>query len=208
MSTGVAVIQLYFAPRTRAVRIVWLLEELGLAYELERAEFVPPAVNFFSQATPLGKFPTLVDGDLTMCESGAITEYILEEYGRGRLAPAVGTPDRAAYLQWLHFAESTAFPPLGIIVWLTRYRGEGDSQQQLIEDARLRAASGIEFLEQSLGDKGYVVGDEFTAADIMLGFTLVAAQLLGVLDERFPKTNAYLSRLVARPAFQKAASLE
>jgi glutathione S-transferase len=201
-------IKLYFAPRTRSVRIVWLLEELGLPYQLERAEFVPPATEFFSQPTPLGKFPTLVDGDLVMCESGAIVETILERYGEGRLAPAVDSPDRPFFLQWLHFAESTAFPPLGIVVWLTRYRGEGESQSELIEDAKKRAASGFDFLERSLKDSGYVVGPEFTAADIMLGFTLVAGQALGVLDDRFPKTNAYLARLVARPAFIKAASLE
>jgi glutathione S-transferase len=203
-----SVIKLYFAPRTRAVRVVWLLEELGLPYELERAEFVPPAVDFFSQSTPLGKFPTLVDGDLVMCESGAIIEYILERYGDGRLAPPIGSPARPLYLQWLHFAESTAFPPLGIIVWLTRYRGEAESQKTLLEDARKRAASGFEFLERSLRDGEYVVGATFTAADIMLGFTLVAGQALGVLDDRFPKTNAYLARLVERPAFQRAAALE
>jgi glutathione S-transferase len=202
------VLKLYFAPRTRAVRVVWLLEELGLPYELERAEFVPPAVNFFSQGTPLGKFPTLVDGDLVMCESGAIIEYIQERYGDGRLAPALDSPDRPIYLQWLHFAESTAFPPLGIIVWLTRYRGEAEAQRELLEDAKLRAASGFEFLERHLEDQAYVVGSEFTAADIMLGFTLVAGQALGVLDDRFPKTHAYLARLLKRPAFQKAASLE
>ncbi|MBW2388272.1 MAG: glutathione S-transferase C-terminal domain-containing protein [Deltaproteobacteria bacterium] len=143
-----------------------------------------------------------------MCESGAIVEYVLERYGEGRLAPAIGSPDRAAYLQWLHFAESTAFPPLGIVVWLTRYREESDAPAQLVEDAKSRAASGLEFLEQGLGDKSYVVGDDFTAADIMLGFTLVAAQVLGILDDRFPKINAYLGRLLARPALQKAASLQ
>lgn len=200
-------IKLYFAPRTRSVRIVWLLEELGLPYELIREEFVPPAKNFFSQVTPLGKFPTLIDGDVVMCESGAITEYILEQYGEGRLAPAPGSADRAAYLQWLHFAESTAFPPLGIIVWLTRYRGEEESQAELLTDAHARAASGLEFLERNLGDKRYVVGEEFSAADIMLGFTLVAAQVLGVLDVRFPKINAYLARLMERPGLQKAAGL-
>lgn len=201
-------IKLYFAPRTRAVRVAWLLEELKLPYQLERADFVPPAVRFFSQSTPTGKFPTLVDGDLVMCESGAIIETLLERYGEGRLAPAIGSAERPLYLQWFHFAESTAFPPLGIIVWLTRYRGEADSQGPLLADARSRAASGFDFLERNLADDGYVVGSEFSAADIMLGFTLAAGRSLGVLDERFPKTNAYFARLVARPAFQIAAALE
>jgi glutathione S-transferase len=200
------VIKLYFAPRTRAVRILWLLEELGLPYELERVDFQPPAKQFFAQRTPLGKLPTLVDGDVTLCESGAIVEWLLERHGAGRLAPPPGTPERARFLQWLHFAESTAFPPLGIVVWLTLYRDAAASQAELIADARARAAMGLEFLEREIGEGRYLVGDTFTAADVMMGFTLVAARLLGILDARFPRLERYLARLEARPAFQKAAA--
>ncbi len=200
-------IKLYFAPRTRAVRILWLLEELGLPYELERVEFLPPAKNFFAQRTPLGKLPTIVDGDVTMSESGAIVEYILERHGQGRLAPRVGTRERARFLQWLHFAESTAFPPLGILVWLTLYRKDAASQAELIQDARARAAMGLDFLEREIGESTHLVGDEFSAADIMMGFTLVAARMLGVLDARHPRLGRYLARLEARPAFQKAAAV-
>ena len=92
-------IKLYYAPRTRSIRVLWLLEELGLPYDLEPVEFLPPAKNFFAQQTPLRKLPTIEDGDVVMCESGAILEYILERYGEGRLAPPVGSPARAAYLQ-------------------------------------------------------------------------------------------------------------
>lgn len=201
-------LQLYFAPRTRAVRVAWLLEELALPYELVRCAFTPPTDRFFSQPTPTGKLPTLVDGDLVLCESGAIVETILERYGEGRLVPPAGSDDRARYLQWLHYADSTAFPPLGIVVWLTRYRGEGEAHAALLEDARARAASGFAFLEERLGEDGFVVGPAFTAADVMLGFTLLAGRALGVLDERFPRTNAYLDRLAARPAFQKVAALD
>lgn len=201
-------IKLYFAARTRAVRIVWLLEELGLPYELVREEFAPSGNTFFSQSTPTGKFPTLVDGDLVMCESGAITEYILEQYGEGKLAPQPGSADRAAFLQWLHFAESTAFPPLGNIAWLTRYRAGAELPPDLLDDARARAAAPLEFLERNLEGKRFVIGDDFTAADIMLGFTLVAAQVFAVLDDRFPNVKAYVARLMERPGLQKAASLE
>lgn len=201
-------IKLYFAPQTRAVRILWLLEELGLPYELERVEFRPTSDRFFQQPTPTGKLPTLDDGEVVMCESGAIVEYLLERYGEGRLAPPAGSPERAAFLQWLHFAESTAFPPLGIVVWLSRYRQDGDEHGAIIEDARERAASGLEFLERALGEEGYLLGDAFSAADIMMGFTLMAARLLAVLDARFPRCNAYLDRLAARPAFQKAQATQ
>jgi len=197
-------IKLYFAPRTRSVRILWLLEELGLPYELERVEFRPPAKRFFAQDTPTGKLPTIVDGEVVMCESGAIAEYILERYGEGRLAPPIGSPKRAAFLQWLHFAESTAFPPLGIVVWLTLYRDDAASHRAIVEDARARAAMGFKYVEDALGDAPYLLGDEFSAADIMMGFTLAAAQLLGVVDDGYPRLNAYVARLQARPAFQKA----
>lgn len=199
-------IRLYFAPRTRSVRILWLLEELGLPYELVRVQFQPPAQTFFAQQTPLKKLPTLEDGDVVMAESGAIVEYILERYGNGRLAPPVGSPKRPMFLQWLHFAESTAFPPLGILVWLTLYRGDAAEHTTLIADARGRAKQGLVFLEQALGERAYLLGDEFSAADIMMGFTLVAARMFGLIDDSLPRLQTYLGRLEARPAYQTAVA--
>jgi glutathione S-transferase len=203
------VIQLWFAPRTRAVRILWLLEELGLPYQLERVGFRPPAKAFFAQATPLGKIPALADGDVVLSESGAIVEYVLERHGGGRLAPPPGSRERAKYLQWLHFAESTAFPPLGILVWLTRYRDDAARHAALVADTRERAAAGLDVLERELGPGPWLLGEEFSAADVMMGFTLLAARALGVLDERrHAATSAYLARLAARPALQKALAVE
>jgi glutathione S-transferase len=199
-------LKLYHAPRTRSVRIVWLLEELGLPYELVRVEFKPTSDRFFQQDTPLGKIPVLEDGDVVMCESGAITQYILERYGNGRLEPAVGSPRRAAFLQWLHFAEATAFPPLGVVVWISRYRDNPAEQASLLPDARARALTGLQFLEDNLAGKQWILGDEFSAADIMLGFTLAGAQAVGVLDESLPECAAYLGRLMQREAFRKAAT--
>ena len=198
-------IKLWFAPRTRSIRVLWLLEELGIPYELERVEFKPPAKEFFAQDTPTGKLPTLVDGDVVMCESGAIVEYLLERYDEGRLAPPVGSPRRAAFLQWLHYAESTAFPPVGIVVWLMRYRGDAQASA-LLEDTRARAAAGFDYLERELGEKRWLLGDDFSAADVMMGFTLGAASLLGLLGDH-PRLGAYLARLQERPALQKALSI-
>jgi len=197
-------IRLYFAPRTRAVRVRWLLEELGLPYELERVEFNLPQ-RVFSQNTPMGKLPVIEDGDVTICESGAILEYILERYGDGRLAPPIGSPLRGPFLQWVHFAEATAFPPIGVIVWHTLYRGDAGEIPGVIASARDRARGGFAFVEQALAGKRYLLGDEFSAADIMMGFTLVAARTLGVLDESYPGITAYLARLEARPALRRAA---
>jgi glutathione S-transferase len=197
-------ITLYFAPRTRAVRVRWLLEELGVPYELRRVEFQRPAQTF-AQQTPLGKLPVIEDDGVTIGESGAIVEYILERYGAGRLAPPIGSPLRGPFLQWLHFGEATAFPPLGVIVWHVVYQGDADANPGAIAGAHERAAASLAFVERALGPDDYLLGRDFSAADVMMGFTLLAARLLGVLDARFPRLTAYLERLEVRPAFRRAA---
>jgi glutathione S-transferase len=126
---------------------------------------------------------------------GAIVEYLLERYGDGRLAPPVASRERAKFLQWVHFAESTAFPPLGIVVWLTLYRGDAAQHAAIVEDARKRAATGLEFLEREIGEGPHLLGDDFSAADVMMGFTLLAARALGILDDRYP----ILERLSGAP---------
>ena len=196
-------LKLYFAPRTRAIRIRWLFEELGVPHELERVEFRPQSTPF-AQATPFGKIPVLVDGEITIAESGAILEYVLENYGNGQLAPAVGSAQRGEFLQWVHFAEGTAFPPLGVLIWHGIYRGDASSNPQAMEAARDRALASLAVVERHLATRDHLLGSAFSAADIMLGFTLAAAQFLGLLDARHPKTIAYLGRLMQRPAFQRA----
>src|SRR6185503_714483 len=184
-------ITLWFAPRTRSIRVRWLLEELGVPYDLRRVDFTVPT-KAFDQHTPLGKFPVIQDGDVTICESGAIVEYILERYGKGRLAPPIGSPLRGPFLQWIHFAEATLFPPIGVIVWHTLYQGDAHEIPNVIASARERARGGLDFVEQALVGKRHLLGDEFSAADIMMGFTLVAARTLGVLDDSYPAIAAYL----------------
>jgi glutathione S-transferase len=198
-------LKLYFAPRTRSVRIRWLLEELGIPHELERVEF-RPRPSPFAQATPFGKFPVLVDGDVVMAESGAILEYVLEVHGNGRLAPAVGSPQRGEFLQWVHFAEGTAFPPLGVLIWHGVYRADADRIPEAMDSARDRAHAALAVVEKHLATREHLLGSEFSAADIMVGFTLAAARFVGVLDSRYPLTTAYLGRLMERPAFQRATA--
>jgi glutathione S-transferase len=196
--------KLWYAPRTRAVRVRWLLEELDVPYELERVAFRPTTGRFFIQDTPTGKIPTLADGEVVMAESGAIVEYILERHGEGRLAPPPGSDDRARFLQWLHFAESTAFPPIGTYVWLTVYRADAADHPGLVTDARSRIQGTLQQVELVLARAPYLLGEEFTAADIMMGFTVMAARMLGVLGDDFPALNAYVERLERRPALQRA----
>ena len=169
-------------------------------------EFQPTASKFFIQKTPTGKIPTLEDDDVVMCESGAIIEYLLEKYGGGQLAPAIGSADRAAYLQWLHYAEATAFPPLGIVVWLTVYRQDAADHPDVVKDARARAGMALDVIEARLAVADFLVGAVFTAADIMMGFTLFAAMTLDLLGER-PNLVAYLGRLQRREAFGKTLEI-
>ena len=199
-------IVLYFAPRTRSIRVRWLLEELGLPYVLRRVTFKPPQEKVFAQDTPLGRLPVIEDGEMTMCESGAIIEYVLERYGNGRLAPPIGSPLRGEFLQWMYFAEASAFPPLGVIVRHALYKGDADKVAGAISDARERARTALDFVERALDGKDYLLGGEFSAADVMMGFTLMAARALGVLDQAYPRLGQYLARLEARPAF--TASVE
>ncbi|TMA80878.1 MAG: glutathione S-transferase family protein [Deltaproteobacteria bacterium] len=199
-------IVLYFAPGTRSIRVRWLLEELGLPYVLRRVTFKPPQEKVFAQDTPLGRLPVIEDGEMTMCESGAIIEYVLERYGNGRLAPPVGSPLRGEFLQWMYFAEASAFPPLGVIVRHALYKGDADKVAGAISDARERARTALDFVERALDGKDYLLGGEFSAADVMMGFTLMAARALGVLDQAYPRLGQYLARLEARPAF--TASVE
>jgi glutathione S-transferase len=196
-------IKLYHSALTRSVRIYWLLEELGLPYDLETVAFTPPFTPF-SQRTPFGKVPVIQDGDLTMFESGAILEYVLERYGEGRLAPAPGTPLRGPFLQWVHFAEATAMPPLGDLVRHTIFKPEAERIPAVVADARIRAAAVLKVLEHALTGKDYLLGSEFSAADIMMGYTLQSARWFGLLTEGYPNISAYMARLETRPAFQRA----
>lgn len=198
-------LKLYHSPRSRSVRIYWLLEELGLPYELEVISFKPPLppAKPFAQTSPFGKVPALEDGDLTMFESGAILEYVLERYGQGRLAPAPGTPLRGPFLQWVHFAEGTAFPPLGNIAW-HMFRKDAENIPTAMADYRTWANAALEVLERTLSGKEYLLGADFSGADIMMGYTLQCAKWFGFLTDVYPNLDRYLSRLAARPAFQKA----
>lgn len=197
-------IRLYHAPLSRSVRVLWLLEELGLPYDLHAAPLEPPAPKPFAQKTPSGKVPTIEDGDTTMFESGAIVEYILEKYGNGRLAPPVGSPLRGSFLQWVHFADATAFTGLGNISWHTRFKQDAESVADALADYRRWAEAALDTLERSLRDKDFLLGAEFSAADIMVGYTVLVAKALGLVGEDHAAVDAYLARLTERPALRRA----
>jgi glutathione S-transferase len=188
----------------RSARIYWLLEELGIPYELKRVEFVPPE-RPFAQATPTGKLPTLEDGDITLFESGAIVEWILDRYADGRFAPPHGSPERARFLQWLHFAES-AFAGIGNMAWHQIQRKDADQMPTAMADYRGWAIASLDVLERALAQDPYLLGAEISGADFMMGYTVQVAQWFGLVGAEHPRVAAYLERLAARPAFQKTIS--
>jgi glutathione S-transferase len=131
----------HHAPKARSVRVVWLLEELGVPYQVKPVALSGESLRSDEhlKVHPLGKVPAIQDGDVTMIESGAIVEYLIERYGNGRLAPAPGTPARAQYLQWLHFGEATCLPPLSDLVQHSFLRPEAERIPAMVPDAQARA---------------------------------------------------------------------
>ena len=196
-------IKLYHAARTRPVRIYWLLEELGLRYELETVPFAPSPIPF-SQRIPVGKFPVIRDESLILFESGAILEFVLDRYAEGRLAPAPGTSLRGEFLQWVHFAEATLMPPLVEIYRHRTLKLEPERIPAVAAEASARAIALLRVPERALEGKTYLLGSEFSGADVMLGFSLHVAESFDLLSGSLPNLSACMDRLKARPAFRKA----
>ncbi len=198
-------IKLYYSPRTRAVRPRWLLEEMGLPYELIRLN-----LNDFSQSQPNyleihphGAVPALVDGDLTLIESGAICMYLADQYAEKNLAPPVGSHLRPYYLQWMFYCPGTFEGPFTQLFQQTRGLPEAERSPVLAEKARIDFQEVIQLIEKSLQGKEFLLGDTFSAADIMLGHSLLNAKRYQMLHN-VPHLEAYLARLEARPARQRA----
>jgi glutathione S-transferase len=199
-------LQIYHVPGTRSVRVIWLCEELSLPYEVVAVDFSPEyrASAEWRQLNPVGKVPVLKDGDLTIFESGAMVQYILDRYGAGRLQPAAGTEQHAEYLQWSWFAESTFARPLGEIVNHRRALAAEDQSDVAIREMMDRSLLCLHAVDDAVSQRDFLLGDEFSAADIMMGYTLLLADSL--LSETFPdNAQAYWQRLQERPGFAIAA---
>ena len=203
---------------SRSQRVLWLLEELGVPYEIQKYErdaktmLAPPALL---KVHPLGKSPVITEGDVTVAETGAIVEYLLERDGEGRLAPAAGTPDRRRWTYWLHFAEGSAMPPLLLKLIFERIKvtpmpffakpiARGISNKVLAAMVEPNLERQLDFMEAELGRSEWFAGAEFSAADIMMSFPVEAAAQRAGLDASRPKLMAFLKRIHARPAYKKA----
>ncbi len=197
--------KIYHAPNTRSVRIVWLSEELGLDYEIERFKLGDPAMRGpdYLRVHPMGRVPALEDGGVTIFESGAIVQYLLAKYGDGRLALTVDSADFAPYLQWLHYAEGMIMPPVNTIVVETILLPEERRNQVNADRAIKLVTRMLGAVDQRLEGREYLAGD-FSGADIMTGHACIVANRLGGDVSDKPNVASYIERLQARPALRSA----
>ena len=204
-----AMLTIYHAPGTRSMRVIWLCHELGLPIEIETIPFTADfrASPEWRQKSPTGKVPAMQDGALVMFESGAMVDYILDRYGEGRLRPQPGSHADAIYRQWCWFAEATLARPIGDVAQHTRVRAPEDRIPEVADDARQRALAFLQVVDQSLAQTDYLLPEGFTAADIMMGYSLMLGERLGVWDAHLTHLVAYYERLKTRPGFQVAATV-
>jgi glutathione S-transferase len=203
---------------SRSQRILWLLEELGLDYEIKHYQrdpktmLAPPELK---AVHPLGKSPVITDDGLVVAESGAIVEYLTGRYGNGRLVPASGTPERLRYTYYLHFAEGSAMPPLlmklvfdkvenGPLPFFARPIARAIARKVKEGFINPNIRNQLDFLESELGKSEWFAGEEFSAADIQMSFALEAAASRGGLGSQYLKLSAFLQRIHARPAYRRA----
>ena len=201
---------------SRSQRVLWLLEELAVPYEIVRYQRQGDmrAPKELRAIHPLGKSPVITDKGNTVAESGAIIEYVVSAYGEGRLIPPPNTPERLRYTYWLHYAEGSAMPPLLMKLLFTLMpkrapallrplvRKVSSSALTTIVNPQLRQH--MAFWEEELSKSPWFAGDEFTAADIQMSFPLEAATARGGLEQGYPKALAFLERIHARPAYRRA----
>ncbi|HVH42804.1 MAG TPA: glutathione S-transferase, partial [Labilithrix sp.] len=200
----------------RSQRVLWLLEELGVAYELRVYErnpktmLAPPELR---QVHPLGKSPLITDGDRTLAESGPILDYLAASYGDGKLRPREGTPERLRYDYWLHYAEGSAMSPLLMKLvfetvkrkapWPVKPIAKGIADKVLGEFVHPQMKLHFDWVESELGKTAWFAGNELTAADMQMSYPIEAHQTRGDGRHR-PNTKAWLERVLARPAYQRA----
>jgi glutathione S-transferase len=201
---------------SRSQRVLWLLEELGVPYEIVRYQrqpdmLAPPELR---AVHPLGKSPVITENGNTIAESGAIIDYIIDSYGEGRLIPPPKTPERLRYTYWLHYAEGSAMPPLLLKLLFTMIPQRAPALvRPLVQkittpvletfiDPQLKQH--IAFWESELSKSAWFAGNDFTAADVQMSFPLEAASARAGLDQTYPKALAWLAKIHARPAYQRA----
>lgn len=199
---------IHHAPGTRGFRLIWLCEELALPYELHKVDFSAAyrASEEWRRMNPLGKVPVMSDGDFQMFESGAMLQYLLERHANGRLQPAREDSAYGTFLQWCWFAEATFGRATGEIANHKRAFAAAP-KADAIEEMRDRARACVHALEQALAGKQYLLGALFSAADVMMGYTLASFDR-NVGDALPANVAGYWARLKARAGYQAAIAAE
>ena len=197
--------KIHHAPNSRSVRALWLFNELDLPYELEIYPLGDKSMRTpeYLKVHPLGRVPALEDGDLTIFESGAIVQYVLNKYGNGTMVPNSASSDYPTYLQWLHYAEGMIMPQINIIVVETIFLPEERRNQTNVDRATKLLTRMLTAVDMHLQDREFLAG-EFSGADIMTGHACIVSGRLGADISDKPNVAAYIDRLEARPALQKA----
>ena len=202
-------LKLHFAPNSRAGRIVWLLEELGLPYDINKMAFHPKDLKSDEHRArhPLGRVPVLEDDGVSIYESGAIVEYVFAKHTDGGLKPSVDTPEFPAYLQWFHYCEGMVMPPVNTIIVQTVLLPPERQNKEALEQARRLLTKALQSIDEALDGKDYLIG-EFSGADIMLGHAVFMSNRLGCVSEEMQNIKGYVERIQARPAFQTAITMQ
>ena len=196
-------LKLHHAPNSRAGRIVWLLEEVGLEYEINKMAFHPKELKSDEHRArhPLGRVPVLEDGEVMLYESGAIVEYIIARHTDGTLQPNVNTPEFPEYLQWFHYCEGMVMPPVNTIVVQTKLLPEDRRNAEVLDQAQRLLTKALAPVDKAVERREYLIGN-FSGADIMLGHACFMSRRLGCFTGEMTALDAYVNRLEARPAFQ------
>ena len=201
-------LKVHFVAGTRAGRVVWLLEELGLEYEVNIMPFTKEGLKSPEHRSrhALGRVPVLEDGDISIFESGAIIDYVLERHKNGGLKPNSDVPEFPLYLQWYHYCEGMVMPPMNQIVVQTILLPPDRRDEVVLNQAKKLLSKALAPVNDALAGKDYLIGD-FSAADLMLGHSCFMANRLGCVSEEMQNIKDYVARINARPAFQKAITM-
>jgi len=201
-------LKVHFVAGTRAGRVVWLLEELGLDYEVNIMPFTKEGLKSSEHRArhALGRVPVLEDGDISIFESGAIIDYVLERHKNGGLKPSSDAPEFPFYLQWYHYCEGMVMPPMNQIVVQTILLPPDRRDETVLNQAKNLLTKSLAPVNENLADKDYLIGD-FSAADMMLGHSCFMANRLGCVNDEMINIKDYVARIADRSAFQKAITM-
>ena len=201
-------LKVHFAPNSRAGRIIWLLEELELPYEVNKMAFHPKDLKTeeHRKRHPLGRIPVLDDGDIRIYESGAIVEYFIERHKNGGLKPDIHSDEFPQYLQWFHYCEGMVMPPINTIVVQTILLPEERRDETVLKQAKNLLTKALIPVDENLENKKFLIGD-FSGADIMLGHACFMSNMMGCVTDNMVNLKEYVNLISERPSFKTAIEM-